>query len=78
MKDELIQKVIENYALSEKDISLVRSLTDYDMNLPRTSEIMNFILELKLDKASAIGFLGYQRLTRLEPISFLRRSLRTK
>ncbi len=67
MKDELIQKVIENYALSEKDISLVRSLTDYDMNLPRTSEIMNFILELKLDKASAIGFLGYQ-MFKVDPI----------
>lgn len=60
MKSQLIEKVISAYRLTEKDEELVRSLTDYEMNLPRTSEIMDFILELKLDKASAIGFLGYQ------------------
>lgn len=60
MKDQFIEKVIAAYKLSEKDVERVRSLTDYDMNLSRCDEIMDFIIDLKLDKASAIGFLGYQ------------------
>ncbi len=60
MKTNLIEKVLKNYKLQEKDKALIERLVDEEMDIPRCEEILDFIIELKLDKSSIIGFLGYQ------------------
>ena len=60
MKALLIKKIFNNFKLQEKDKTIVIRLVDYDMNIPRCQEIIEFIIDLKLDKSSIIGFLGYQ------------------
>ena len=62
MKTNLIEKVLKNYKLQEKDKALIERLVDEEMDIPRCEEILDFIIELKLDKSSIIGFLGYQLL----------------
>lgn len=60
MKTNLIKKVFKNYKLQEKDKALIVRLADNEMDVSRCEEILDFIIELKLDKSSVIGFLGYQ------------------
>ncbi len=60
MKTNLIKKIFRNYRLQEKDKVIIVRLVDEAMDIPRCEEILDFIIELKLDKSSIIGFLGYQ------------------
>lgn len=60
MKTNLIKKIFRNYKLQEKDKVIVVRIIDEAMDIPRCEEILDFIIELKLDKSSVIGFLGYQ------------------
>ncbi len=63
---KIIEKIEANYKLTEKEASLINSLLDYDMNETRLSDILDFIIEFKLDKSSVIGFLAYQ-MFKVEP-----------
>lgn len=60
MKEELIQKIYNNFKLSERDKKNIVLMTDYDIDLLRCGDIIDFMIELKLDKSSVIGFLNYQ------------------
>lgn len=60
MKSKFLDKIFESFKLTEKDKKLVISLTEYDMNEERCDFIIDFLIELKLDKGSLIGFMGYQ------------------
>ena len=60
MKALLIKKIFRNFTLTEYDKKKIISLTDYDMDLDRCEGIIHFMIELKLDKCSLIGFLCYQ------------------
>ena len=60
MKTNLIKKIFRNYRLQEKDKVIIVRLVDEAMDIPRCEEILDFIIVLKLDKSSIIGFLGYQ------------------
>ncbi len=60
MKALLVKKIFRNFTLTEHDKKKIISLTDYDMDLDRCEGIIDFMIELKLDKGSLIGFLCYQ------------------
>lgn len=60
MKEQFLQKVFENFTLTERDKKRVAVIADYDIDLSRCEGIIDFMIELKLDKGSLLGFLNYQ------------------
>lgn len=60
MRTLLIKKIYENFKLTEKDKKTIVMLTNECMDLARCEGIIDFMIELKLDKGSLIGFLNYQ------------------
>lgn len=60
MKSLLIKKIFDNFKLTEHDKKIVETLVDDDIDLPRCDGIIDFMIELKLDKSSLFGFLNYQ------------------
>lgn len=60
MKTLLIKKIYNNFNLTERDKRKVVMLTDCSMDLARCEGIIDFMIELKLDKSSLMGFLNYQ------------------
>lgn len=60
MKALLIKKIYNNFKLTEHDKKKIVMMTDCDMDLARCEGIIDFLIELKLDKGSLIGFLNYQ------------------
>ncbi len=59
-KSKIIEKIQKKYKLLDKDKALLDKLLDERLDFDRISEILDFIIELKLDKSAVIGFLIYQ------------------
>ena len=53
-------KVCQNFTLTEREKDLVDHILTFDLNYDRISVILDFIIELQLDKASVMAFLTYQ------------------
>ena len=59
MKKPLVmKKITSNYKLQEREKLLLLKLLDDETDLKRIDEILDFIIELKLDKSSVFGFLA--------------------
>ena len=68
MKKPLVmKKITSNYKLQEREKLLLLKLLDDETDLKRIDEILDFIIELKLDKSSVFGFLAYQ-LYKVNPV----------
>ena len=59
-KSKIIEKIQKKFKLFDKDKTLLDRLLDERLDFDRISEILDFIIELKLDKSAVIGFLIYQ------------------
>lgn len=59
-KSKIIEKIQKKFKLLDKDKALLDKLLDERLDFDRISEILDFIIELKLDKSAVIGFLIYQ------------------
>ena len=59
-KSKIIEKIQKKFKLLDKDKTLLDKLLDERLDFDRISEILDFIIELKLDKSAVIGFLIYQ------------------
>ena len=59
-KIEIKNKIIKNFKLDERLLNLLDQLFDDRLDLDRINEIVDFIVELKLDTSAVIGFLIYQ------------------
>lgn len=59
-KSKIIEKIQKKFKLLDKDKTLLDRLLDERLDFDRISEILDFIIELKLDKSAVIGFLIYQ------------------
>lgn len=59
-KSKIIEKIKKKFKLLDKDKALLDKLLDERLDFDRISEILDFIIELKLDKSAVIGFLIYQ------------------
>lgn len=59
-KSKIIEKIQKKFKLLDKDKTLLDKLLDEMLDFDRISEILDFIIELKLDKSAVIGFLIYQ------------------
>lgn len=59
-KSKIIEKIQKKFKLLDKDKTLLDRLLDERFDFDRISEILDFIIELKLDKSAVIGFLIYQ------------------
>ena len=53
-------KVCQNFTLTEREKDIVDHILTFDLNYDRISVILDFIIELQLDKASVMAFLTYQ------------------
>ena len=51
MKTNLIKTIFRNYKLQEKDKVIVVRIIDEAMDIPRCEEILDFIIELKIDNS---------------------------
>ena len=65
-KIEIKNKIIKNFKLDERLLNLLDQLFDDRLDLDRINEIVDFIVELKLDTSAVIGFLIYQ-LHKIDP-----------
>lgn len=54
------KRINENYDLTEEEINLIDKMLDNDLNFDRLSNIVNAIIDFKLDKNSLTAFLNYQ------------------
>lgn len=59
-KSKIIEKIQKKFKLLDKEKTLLDKLLDERLDFDRISEILDFIIELKLDKSAVIGFLIYQ------------------
>ena len=53
-------KIFSNFTLSSQKQDLIKEILCEEMNLERCLEIIETIIELRLDEDSLMGFLGYQ------------------
>ena len=60
VKTEIKEKILKNFKLDERLLSILDQLIDERVNFDRINEIIDFIVELKLDTSAVIGFLIYQ------------------
>lgn len=59
-KLEIKNKIVNNFKLDDRLLNILDQLLDDRMDLDRINEIVDFIIELKLDTSAVIGFLIYQ------------------
>lgn len=59
-KTEIKEKILKKFKLDERLLSILDQLIDERVDFDRINEIIDFIIELKLDTSAVIGFLIYQ------------------
>ena len=58
--NRVYEKIKSNFALKKRDEVILNKLINQNLEFDRIDEILDFIIELKLDKNAVIGFLVYQ------------------
>ncbi len=59
-KTEIKEKILKKFKLDERLLRILDQLIDERVDFDRINEIIDFIIELKLDTSAVIGFLIYQ------------------
>ena len=60
LKEEIALKIKKNYEIAEQEDKIIEEVLASDLNFKRINTILNFIIDGKLGKDSAVAFLYYQ------------------